>query len=728
MLDDRTKNDLLFLFSEYAEGRLSEVKEKELAELLRCSPEARSLYVKHRSLEAKLRRRFGRLGLDEETPACDAALAVTTGVAPATLEPGEPVDAICDLSELDPESLWGINTTADQNDSDEEGSDSPILSFLGDIFSSGSSFVGRNMPLLIVLLPIIAIATVIAMSPTFWRPPTEGWAIVARVRQTVDCEWKKDCKKFEGGDFLVADQPLNLRRGVVELEFYSGAKVILQGPARFTTTGKNAGQLDFGRLTATVSEQAQGFVVKTPSIDVTDLGTEFGLFVDTKHDSDVHVFKGEVRIKTDPATGPEQEALLTENQAIRFDAQTGEVEKRPVDPRQFVCSMDELARPLAYVVENDTLLPGKEDFRFVQSRATLLPHGEGELPGLLIVTQQMENAAAGHGYMDLFQIQSENLGLSWTEPRVLPSLKRKVINANNDERVIGDFWPKLHRKSGVVLGTGKTFTFLKGEVKGEEPKQEQVSYSVYDENTGQWNGLNIVELPERDHSGAKITEPNSGCAQRYDLPDGDILLPIRYRRGGKGRTYTSIVARCGFDGKKLTYKEHGSEMTVDRDRGVYEPSLARFNDRYYLTLRADHNGYITRSTDGINFEPIREWTFDDGTPLGSENTQQHWVTHSEGLFLVYTRTGANNDHITRHRAPLFMAQVDPERLCVIRSTERILVPENNAAIGNFGVVDVTPFETWVVTAESPINGRPAATGRTIIAKLYWSKPSMVMDQ
>ncbi|MFO0919905.1 MAG: hypothetical protein U0872_16530 [Planctomycetaceae bacterium] len=43
--------------------------------------------------------------------------------------------------------------------------------------------------------------------------------------------------------------------------------------------------------------------------------------------------------------------------------------------------------------------------------------------------------------------------------------------------------------------------------------------------------------------------------------------------------------------------------------------------------------------------------------------------------MAYTRRGANNDHIARHRAPLFVAQVDLQSLQVIRSTEQILLPE-----------------------------------------------------
>jgi hypothetical protein len=31
---------------------------------------------------------------------------------------------------------------------------------------------------------------------------------------------------------------------------------------------------------------------------------------------------------------------------------------------------------------------------------------------------------------------------------------------------------------------------------------------------------------------------------------------------------------------------------------------------------------------------------DDGAELGSYNTQQHWLSHGDGLFLMYTRRGA----------------------------------------------------------------------------------------
>jgi hypothetical protein len=148
-----------------------------------------------------------------------------------------------------------------------------------------------------------------------------------------------------------------------------------------------------------------------------------------------------------------------------------------------------------------------------------------------------------------------------------------------------------------------------------------------------------------------------------------------------------------------------------------EKSITRFRGRYYLTIRNDETGYVAVSEDGMNFGPIKPWTFDDGQGLGSYNTHQKWVTHSDGLFLVYTRRGANNDHIPRHRAPLFIARVDPEKLCVIRDTERIAVPERGVDIGNFDATIINREETWITVA-STVKSGPAQ-----LARIRWSKPN-----
>ncbi|MFO7976060.1 MAG: lysophospholipase, partial [Candidatus Hydrogenedentota bacterium] len=188
----------------------------------------------------------------------------------------------------------------------------------------------------------------------------------------------------------------------------------------------------------------------------------------------------------------------------------------------------------------------------------------------------------------------------------------------------------------------------------------------------------------------------------------------------------STVARCAFDGETLSYVEHGDELAIDVPRGFNEPSIAKYKDRYFLTLRNDEKGYVTVGDDGLHYaEPI-PWTFDDGSELGSYNTQQHWLVHEDGLFLTYTRRGAGNDHIMRHRAPLFIAQVDPERLCVIRATEKVLIPERGATLGNFGAAPISPRESWVTVGEGVWNDdarKRGANGAVFVARVLWQRPN-----
>ena len=165
-------------------------------------------------------------------------------------------------------------------------------------------------------------------------------------------------------------------------------------------------------------------------------------------------------------------------------------------------------------------------------------------------------------------------------------------------------------------------------------------------------------------------------------------------------------------------------MHLDVERGLCEPSVALYKGTYYLTIRNDVKGYVTTSKDGLNYDAIKPWMFDDGTELGSYNTQQHWLTHSDGLFLVYTRRGAGNDDVFRNRAPLFMAQVDPEKLVVVRATEKVLMPNTGAAFGNFGATAIDENESWVTDAEGVFGDalKPGVKARVLNARVIWSSP------
>lgn len=374
-------------------------------------------------------------------------------------------------------------------------------------------------------------------------------------------------------------------------------------------------------------------------------------------------------------------------------------------------------------IEQSVILTSPRDLHFAQSRAALLP---GNPSRVLLTTQQIEKVGS-HGYRDVFAIETSDSGKTWSPLQAIDSLKRKRLPEGYDF-VMGDICPQWHAATKVVLATGKTFGF-DGGIK-ENRDHERVSYAVYSPAKKQWSGLKIVEMPKVDHTGKPIIGPNAGCNQRFDLPNGEILLPIRYRANPQSREYTTIVTRCTFDGETLTYREHGSELTIPRDRGLFEPSVTGYRGLFYLTLRADHSAFVARSRDGLNYESFVEWKFDDEKILGSYNTQQHWIAHSDALYLAYTRRGANNDHVFRHRAPLFIARVDLDRLCVLRDTERILMPETGLDLGGgFGPVAVNANETWVTSSEMAFPAeRRDEPNRVLLARIRWTRPNELFSE
>lgn len=284
---------------------------------------------------------------------------------------------------------------------------------------------------------------------------------------------------------------------------------------------------------------------------------------------------------------------------------------------------------------------------------------------------------------------------------------------------ICDTTPQWHPKTGKLLVTGATFLQDLKLHRNPPRGPSETAYAVYDPATSQWGERQKLKMPDE----RKFYFARAGCTQHIDLPDGDILLPIYfYSKGAEEINYVTVV-RCGFDGTTLRYKSHGSELIVDldakRDRtGLYEPSLTYFGSTYLLTMRADEGAYVSTSDDGLHYSRPKPWRFDDGGILGSYNTQQHWVTHSDGLYLCYTRKGADNDEVFRHRAPLFIAHVDAERLVVERTTEQVLLPNLGKAFGNFGVCNVSPDETLVVDC---LAGAPPGTKSVYLAKIHWSQ-------
>lgn len=359
---------------------------------------------------------------------------------------------------------------------------------------------------------------------------------------------------------------------------------------------------------------------------------------------------------------------------------------------------------------------------WVQARGGTIPGGGNAGGPAVVVTMQKLLLSGSDVFYALNEFRTDDLGETWQGPVEHDTLGRRH-EPGGIEAVICDATPAFHAATGRLLSTGHVARY-KGDALMPPPRPRQIAWTVYNQAQRTWTPWDTVALPDAE----KFFSAGAGSAQRYDCADGSILLPVYFKPASDEMgVYKATVMRLSFDGSTLRYVEHGTELHVPEPRGLCEPSLTFFAGRYYLTLRNDERGYVTMGPDGLHFAEPVPWCFDDGEELGNYNTQQHWVTHSDGLFLVYTRRGANNDHVFRHRAPLFIARVDPDTLQVIRTTERVLVPERGARLGNFAVADVTRDETWVFAAEwmQPVGCEKYGSDNTVwAARITWDRPNL----
>ena len=377
-------------------------------------------------------------------------------------------------------------------------------------------------------------------------------------------------------------------------------------------------------------------------------------------------------------------------------------------------------RPLEYEIRLERALThDDQEFLWFHPRVAAIPAAGEDQPPSVLMTFQKHLRTSDH-YSGLYVMRTDDLGGKWSKPDPRPELA--WVRDGDVDVAVADVTPGWHARTDRLIAIGAQVRYnASGKQLEDQPRAHQTAYAVCDPKSGRWSHWQRLDMPP----GAQFNFARCACAQWMTEPDGTVLLPFYISPSAK-KPFSATVVRCTFDGRELKYQEHGNVMPLEVVRGLSEPSLVRFGNRYFLTIRNDVKGYVTASSDGLQFAPIKPWTFDDGKELGSYNTQQHWLAHSDALLLVYTRRGAGNDHIFRHRAPLFVAQIDPDKLHVVRSTERVLVPERGATLGNFGAAAISRNESWVTVAEGVWNDQArqrGADGSLFVARLIWSKPN-----
>jgi ferric-dicitrate binding protein FerR (iron transport regulator) len=191
-------------------------------------------------------------------------------------------------------------------------------------------------------------------------PPEPGDNSVAVLLRAPGAEWGEADLPTRPGSPLGPGR-LRLDKGFAHIEFYSGATVILQGPADFRIVSAKEAYCERGKLRATVPPQAAGFTIGSPKLALVDRGTEFGLSVDGGEKAEVHVFQGKVEVYGggDRPAGPHQD--LTTGKGLRVDG-PGRPSPIASDPSAFLTARD-LAQQAERELrqrQNDWLAAGEE--------------------------------------------------------------------------------------------------------------------------------------------------------------------------------------------------------------------------------------------------------------------------------------------------------------------------------------------------------------------------------
>ncbi|TWT84950.1 FecR protein [Planctomycetes bacterium CA13] len=138
----------------------------------------------------------------------------------------------------------------------------------------------------------VAVAASVALSVVLPRQPDiNDGDVVAAVQNA------RNVQDFSAGDQLRSGQVLKLVDGRIKINFQSGARLAIQAPAELKLLGPNSAQLHHGVATVRVPGEVKGFVLVTPHQRVTDLGTSFGVDVNSTGDTAISVFEGEIELE-----------------------------------------------------------------------------------------------------------------------------------------------------------------------------------------------------------------------------------------------------------------------------------------------------------------------------------------------------------------------------------------------------------------------------------------------
>lgn len=169
---------------------------------------------------------------------------------------------------------------------------------------------------------------VIATDPPLEIPAATDF--VARITRDTGAEWAGT--GHASGAWLRAGE-LRLEKGSAEITFDSGATVVLEARAVLEVTSPTRARLDRGKATVHIPQQASDFVFETPSTQLSQRMTRFGVVVEDDGQSEIHVLDG--RVELTGKWGQLQSLVLEKDRPVRVDGAGALLAARRYAPENF---------------------------------------------------------------------------------------------------------------------------------------------------------------------------------------------------------------------------------------------------------------------------------------------------------------------------------------------------------------------------------------------------------
>lgn len=389
---------------------------------------------------------------------------------------------------------------------------------------------------------------------------------VAQISQQVGVKWLGQKHPIKG-TALVAGL-YQFSEGLVEFEFFSGAKVVAEGPAKIELLTPYEARVFHGKIRAFVPEQAQGFSIQTSNFELIDLGTEFGLDINESGEADVQVFDGEVEIHTS-----KNKKSITQGQAYRIDS-IGTSSIAKVSPESYPSFKDVHKQAIlnsnqklvAWRLQNETL---KHDPRIVlhyDFENNIIPHGT------IVGCEWTEGRWPGKGALEFRRIGDRiriDIPGEYEELTLMAWVRLSSIHQRHQALILTDQYEQdrihwqISREGELCLGARQ----IPGEREKWRPGESPIIFKS--ENLGLWS---FICTTFNMQSGALKQYMNGQLVKEYQE---DYLRPLKIGTGDIGNWSVPVKGPSGprplrnFSGRMDQLTIWNKELSSDEVQDIY---------------------------------------------------------------------------------------------------------------------------------------------------------------